>query len=254
MFAEDEARLLASAAQDEAHLAAMVDRRVAGHPVEHVLGWAEFAGLRIAVEPGVFIPRRRTEFLLRQAATVLRSAIDATGRDGPRPVVVDVCCGSGAVAAALLAGMIAAPPGPEVYAVDIDPVAVRCARRNLASGGQVYQGDLYDALPLSMRGRVDVLVANAPYVPTTALELMPAEARVHEPRLALDGGPDGLDVLRRVVAGAPAWLCAGGALVVETSERQAGPAAQAFTRRGFTAEVAREEASDATVVVGTIAR
>lgn len=239
--------MLITAAQDEAHLTAMVNRRLAGQPLEHILGWAEFAGLRIAVEPGVFVPRRRTEFLLRRAATFLRSAIEATGHDGPRPVVVDLCCGSGAVAAAL----IAAPAGVEVYAVDIDPAAVRCARRNVASGGQVYEGDLYDALPVSVRGRVDVIVANAPYVPTTELGLMPPEARVHEPRLALDGGPDGLEVLRRVIAGAPVWLSANGAVVVETSERQAAQTAEAVTRSGFTAEVARNEASDATVVSGT---
>ncbi|MDT7748309.1 MAG: release factor glutamine methyltransferase, partial [Pseudonocardiales bacterium] len=195
VYAEDEARLLISSARTPADLAAMVDRRVRGLPLEHVLGWAEFCGLRIAVDTGVFVPRRRTEFLVRQAASLAR----------PGAVVLDLCCGSGAVGAALAATVERA----EIHAVDIDPAAVLCARRNLA-GGQVYEGDLYEPLPDALRGRVDVLVANAPYVPTEAIGLMPPEARVHEPRVALDGGSDGLDVQRRVTAEAPRWLASGG--------------------------------------------
>jgi len=91
----------------------------------------------------------------------------------------------------------------ELYAVDIDPVAVRCARRNVAAGGQVFEGDLYEPLPGALRGRVDILVANAPYVPTEEIRLLPPEARIHEPWVALDGGADGLDVQRRVAATAP---------------------------------------------------
>jgi len=182
----------------------MVDRRAAGLPIEHVLGWAEFCGLRIAVDPGVFVPRRRTEFLVRQAVTLARQAAKATGQAAkaagqaparPRVFVVDLCCGSGAIGAALAAAL----DGAELHAVDVDPAAVRCARRNVAaSGGQVYEGDLYQPLPATLRGRVDVLVANAPYVPAGAIGLLPPESRIHEPRVAVDGGADGLDVLRRV--------------------------------------------------------
>ena len=136
VYAEDEADLLISAARDEAELAALVDRRAAGQPLEHVLGWAEFCGLRIAVDPAVFVPRRRTEFLVAQAIELAR----------PGAVVVDLCCGSGALAAALASAV----DGAEVHAADIDPAAVRCARRNLAGlGGQVYQGDLFGPLPLA---------------------------------------------------------------------------------------------------------
>src|SRR5664280_1896550 len=106
VFAEDEARLLISAARTRADLAAMVDRRAAGLPLEHVLGWAEFCGLRIAVDPGVFVPRRRTEFLVRQAAALARA----------RPVVVDLCCGSGAVGGVLVSAL----DRVELYAVDVE--------------------------------------------------------------------------------------------------------------------------------------
>ncbi len=236
VFAEDEARLLVSAARTPADLAALVDRRAAGVPLEHVLGWAEFCGLRIVVDPGVFVPRRRTEFLVRQAAALAR----------PRAVVVDLCCGSGAVGAALAAAL----DRVELYAVDIDPAAARCARRNVAAaGGRVYEGDLDEPLPATLRGRVDVLVANAPYVPTAAIELLPPEARTYEPRVALDGGGDGLDVLRRVAAAAPPWLAPGGHLLVETSEHQAPHAVEAVARTGLIPRVASSAELNATVVI-----
>ncbi|MCX9190465.1 putative protein N(5)-glutamine methyltransferase [Carbonactinospora thermoautotrophica] len=250
VFAEDEARLLISAARTPADLAAMVDRRAAGMPLEHVLGWAGFCGLRIAVDPGVFVPRRRTEFLVHQAAALVRLAASPVGQAlaRPRAVVVDLCCGSGAVGAALVAAL----DRVELHAVDIDPAAVRCARRNVAAaGGQVYEGDLYEPLPAALRGRVDVLVANVPYVPTEEIGLLPPEARLHEPRVALDGGADGLDVLRRVTAAAPLWLAPGGHLLVETSERQAPQTVETVARNGLIPRVARSDELNATVVIGT---
>ncbi|WP_448061213.1 putative protein N(5)-glutamine methyltransferase [Cellulomonas hominis] len=247
VFAEDEARLLLAADVPPAELAAMVDRRVAGLPLEHVLGWAEFCGLRIVVAPGVFVPRHRTELLVREATALARAA--ALGPGGHRPVVVDLCCGSGAVAAAVAARLGAV----ELYAADIDPVAVDCARRNLAAAdGVALQGDLDQPLPTTLRGRVDVLVANAPYVPTDAIALMPPEARLHEPRAALDGGADGLDVQRRVIAAAPGWLAPGGHVLVETSERQAAGTLAAVTAQGLAARVVTSAELDATVVVGTL--
>ncbi len=250
VFAEDEARLLISAARTSADLAAMVDRRAAGLPLEHVLGWAEFCGLRLAVDPGVFVPRRRTEFLVRQAAVLARGAASPATQAlvGPRAVVVDLCCGSGAVGAALVAAL----ERVELHAVDIDSAAVRCARRNVAAaGGQVYEGDLCEPLPATLRGRVDVLVANGPYVPTAAVGLLPPEARVHEPRMALDGGGDGLDVLRRVAAAARQWLAPGGHLLVETSQRQAPQTVETVDRHGLIPQVATSDELDATVVIGT---
>ncbi|MFF0013856.1 putative protein N(5)-glutamine methyltransferase [Streptomyces sp. NPDC005374] len=238
VFAEDEARLILTSARTPDELAAMVDLRVAGHPLELVVGWAEFRGLRITVAPGVFVPRRRTEFLVEQA---LAQVPDAS-------VVVDLCCGSGAVGAALAAAL-----GPvELHAADIDPAAVDCARRNTADvGAHVHTGDLFEALPDGLRGRVDILAANVPYVPTGEVALLPSEARDHEPLVALDGGTDGLDVLRRVASEAPRWLAPGGCLLVETSERQADAAVDAFTRSGLTTRLAVSEELYAQVVLGT---
>ena len=238
VFAEEEAGLLLAAAATPAELAALVDRRAAGFPLEHVLGWVEFCGLRIAVDPGVFVPRRRTEVLVRAAASL------AT----PGAVVVDLCCGSGALGVALAAAV-----GPvELHAADLDPVAVACARRNVeAIGGRVHAGDLFEALPSGLRGRVDVLLANVPYVPSSGIDAMPREAREHEPPTALDGGADGLDVARRVVAAAPAWLNRGGSLLFETSESQIPAAVDAVAGVGLRARVVTDDAVGAIVVVGT---
>jgi release factor glutamine methyltransferase len=235
VFAEDEARLLTDAARDTGQLADMVRRRAAGVPLEYVLGWVEFCGLRIAVDPGVFVPRRRTELLAWQAIALAP----------PGAVFVDLCCGAGAVAAAAACVV----PLVEPHAADIDPAAVRCARRNVHSG-HVYEGDLYTPLPATLRGRVDVLVANAPYVPTGAIDLMPAEARLHENRVALDGGADGLDVLRRVIAGAPAWLAPGGHLLVETSDAQAPRVLDAVRATGLVPRQIRDDDTGATIVTG----
>ncbi|MFJ8667456.1 putative protein N(5)-glutamine methyltransferase [Streptomyces sp. NPDC093600] len=238
VFAEEEADVLLAAAAGPDELNSMVARRAAGLPLEHVVGWAEFSGLRIAVEPGVFVPRRRTEFLVRRAVGLAR----------PGAVCVDLCCGSGAAGAVLLSAV----EGAEVHASDIEPAAVRCARRNIEPrGGRVHEGDLFAALPGGLRGRVEVLVANVPYVPTEEVGLLPAEAREHEPLVALDGGADGLDVLRRVAAEAADWLAPGGHLLVETSERQAARAVETVSGHGLTPRVVTSEEWYATVLIAT---
>ena len=233
MFAEDEAELLIAAAPTASDLARLVDQRVAGLPLEQVLGWAEFYGIRIAVDPGVFVPRHRSEFLVHQAAVVTQ----------PGAVVVDMCCGSGAIGAAL-----AAVRSIDLYAVDIDPAAVACARRNIHD--HVYQGDLFDPLPATLQGRVDVLVVNAPYVPTDEIAFMPPEARLYEAQVALDGGVDGLDIQRRVVASAPLWLTPTGTLLIETSNRQATHTADMIAQVGLQPRVVSSAELDATVVIG----
>jgi len=231
VFAEDEAILLIDALAG--NLDELVARRAGGEPLEHIVGWAEFAGLRIVVEPGVFVPRRRTELLARRAAALATHGV----------TVVDLCCGSGAVGSVVRA----VAPSVDLYAADIDPVAVGCARRNL--GEHVFEGDLYDALPGKLWGAVDVIVANAPYVPTDDIALMPPEARDHEPRVTLDGGVDGLDVLRRIVRGAADWLTPTGHVLFEVSRSQVPAAEQLCRRAGLVPLVATEDELHATVVI-----
>ena len=245
VFAEEEALVLASAAGSGADLDALVARRVAGEPLEQVVGWASFGGLRILVDPGVFVPRRRSEFLVSVAVSPAVSP--AVSVAVPGPVIVDLCCGTGALGLAVLAEVGAG----ELDAADLDPAAVACARRNVEpAGGRVYAGDLFGALPGPLRGRVDVLICNAPYVPSSEVEFLPAEAREHEALVALDGGADGLAVLGRVAAAAPDWLALGGVLLVETSSRQAPAMAAAMADAGLAPAVHTDEEYGATVVTG----
>ena len=247
VFAEEEAVLLMEAAVERADAAdaleRLVARRVAGEPLEQILGWAEFAGLRVVLEPGVFVPRRRTELLAAEAVALARAA----RRQGHTPVVVDLCCGAGAIGAA-----VADAAGPiELVAADLDPAAVRAARRNLEPlGALVAEGDLFDALPAELRGRVDVLAVNAPYVPTGEIAMMPPEARDHEARIALDGGDDGLDVHRRVAASARAWLAPGGHVLIETSRRQAPTTAALLAAVGLEVRIVHDEENGGTVAIG----
>ncbi|WP_299569398.1 putative protein N(5)-glutamine methyltransferase [uncultured Williamsia sp.] len=232
VFAEEEARILLESAPDD--VAGLVARRVAGEPLEHLVGWVEFAGTRLAVTPRVFVPRQRTELLAHIAA-------EACGTDD---TVVDLCCGIGAVA-----HVVARQHPRRLFAVDIDPAATACARRNLPDA-TVLTGDLWDPLPDELHGSVDVVVANAPYVPTAAVGSMPREAREHEPRHALDGGDDGLQVARRIVTGSDAWLTPHGMLAIETSSLQADALTAAVTGAGLVAEVVEDDESGGVVVVG----
>jgi release factor glutamine methyltransferase len=234
VFAEEEAALLRAAADSADVLETLVARRVAGEPLETILGWAEFAGIRVTCAPGVFVPRRRTELMVRLATDGL----------APGARVLDLGCGTGAIGAAIEARV----PGVEVWAVDVDPDAVACARRNL-SPERVLLGDLYE--PLRAGLGFAVILANAPYVPTDEIALMPPEARDHEHRVALDGGPDGLDVQRRAIAGAPARLAPGGALLVETGRRQAETTAALMRGAGLAARIETDDEIGGTVVVGT---
>ena len=232
VFAEEEAALLIGAADSASELPALVARRASGEPLELVLGWAAFCGLRVRVVPGVFVPRRRTELLAQHAVSLV----------SPGCLAVELCCGAGAVAAVLEAA------GARVYATDIDPAASECARSNIK--GAVFTGDLYDSLPPAVRGTVRVLVANAPYVPVSEVGLLPAEARDYEPLAALSGGTDGLEVLRRVAAGAPEWLAPGGYLLSESSEGQAPALAAVFATAGLRAQIVH--ADGATIVIGQL--
>lgn len=235
VFAEDEAALILAEATTAEAAQRMVSDRVAGVPLEQILGWAEFDALRIVVAPGVFVPRRRSSLLVRLAVAHVRSD----------SVVVDLCCGTGALAAAILAQV----PEIDAYAADLDPAATACARSNLPHD-RVFEGDLFAALPAHLRGRIDALVVNAPYVPTDAIGAMPPEARDHEHRVALDGGADGLDVQRRVIAVAPGWLTADGLLVLETGADQAPVTAGLVRAAGLTAEIVTDPGVAGTAVTG----
>jgi release factor glutamine methyltransferase len=235
VFAEDEAALLLAAAESPASLETMVFRRAAGEPLELVLGYAVFCGLRIALVPGVFVPRLRTEHLVREAA-----ALASAGA-----VVVDLCCGTGALGAALLS----VSPDVSLSAADIDPLAIACASSNLGPQVPVYRGDLFDALPAALCGQIDLLLANTPYVPTTEIPFLPAEAREYEHLVALDGGSDGLDVQRRVAVGAALWLAPGGHVLVEVSDRQAAAALAIFSSAGLVPWISTSVDLDATVLM-----
>lgn len=250
VFAEEEAALILEQARDPAEVDRLAALREGGLPLEQVLGWAGLAGIRVAVEPGVFVPRRRTELMVAEAVARGSAAGSARGSDHEPVVLLDLCCGSGAVAAAVEHGLRTAGVAVAVTAADVDPVAVACARGNLP-GARVLVSDLFDAVPDDLRGRVDVLTANVPYVPTDALALMPREAREHEPTRSLDGGADGLAVLRRVATAAPGWLAPGGTLLVETSERQQPAARAVLEQAGLVGGVRLDDDLGAYVVLGT---
>lgn len=239
VYAEDEADLLLAAGDgDPGRLRGLVQRRIAGEPLEYVLGWAAFDGHRVRVTPGVFVPRARTRAVVVQAARRLHQY----------DRVVDLCCGAGAIGLALLERI-----GPlDLVAADIDTDATDVAAENLGDRGIVVTGDLFVPLPTRFRGAVDVVAVNAPYVPTDAITTMPSEARDHEHRVALDGGVDGLDLHRRIAAEAGDWLRPGGAVVIEVSADQASASAELFRGAGLDVEIARDDEVDGTCVVATL--
>ncbi len=238
VFAEEEAAILFAAASDTPELSALVARRVAGEPLEQVVGWAEFAGMRIPVTPGVFVPRRRTELVARIAERVA----PASG------TVVDLCCGAGAIGIAVATWR----EDLTVIAADIDPGAVDLARRALAPlGGNAVMSDMDASLPPELMGSVDVVTSCPPYVPTSQIALMPHEARDHEPRKALDGGKGGARMQARVFRAAARLLVPGGVCVVETSDHVVDATVAAATAAGLAATVEQDDVLGAVVVVAT---
>ena len=236
VFAEQEADLLAAHSPDPATLEQWTVWRVAGRPLETILGWVDFAGYRVGVAPDVFVPRQRTALLARAALAA------AT----PGGTAVEVCCGAAPV------GLVLQRAGHDVWACDLDPAAVDLAQHNLGRPDRVCCGDLLQALPHRLRGRLTVVAANAPYVPTAEVDLMPREAREHEPLLALDGGPDGVALHRRLAVQAAGWLAPGGRLLIETSSRQADLTVAALRAAGLAPSLLTDEELDATVAVGRL--
>lgn len=213
VFAEEEARILRATAEGD-ELERMTCRREAGEALEHLVGAVELLGEALAVGPGVFVPRQRTALLITAAIAEVAS-IRLHGRG--RPVVVEAYCGVAPVAA-LIARWL---PGALLHATDRQGAALVHARENLPAGAGVHRGRGLTGLPLCLAGTVDVLAAVPPYVPVEELELMPREAREHEPASALLGGPDGLEELRELLREAPHWLSPGGVMLLEMHRSQA---------------------------------
>jgi len=208
--------LVGAAAGDADVLEGLVSRRINGEPIAWLTGTIGFCGVDLFVAPGVYVPRRQTEPLARRAVALLP----------PAGVAADLCTGAGAIAA-VLAGAV---PTARVLATELDGNAVRCARRN---GVEVFEGYLDDPLPREYEHRVDVLTAVVPYVPTDSLRLLPRDVQAFEPRLALDGGVDGTDLLVEVVRRSSDWLSPGGWLLLELGGDQAEPIGQLLHELGF---------------------
>jgi release factor glutamine methyltransferase len=211
----------------------LIERRAAREPLQYLLGWEDFHGLRLAVTPDVLVPRPETEGLVEWAVEVLG------GR--PDPVVADLGTGSGAIACAIARAL----PAVEVLAVEISVGALAVASRNvralaLSSRVRLLAGDLFAPLG-SIPRSLDLVVANPPYLPSAVISSLPPEVSRHEPRAALDGGPDGMAVIRRIVTGAPAVLKPGGWLLMEIGEEQAGPLASLMAAEGFSGIRARRD-------------
>ena len=220
-------------AEATARFRALVERRAAHEPVQHLLGYEEFRGLRIAVTPDVLIPRPETEGLVERALELLA--------ERQSPLVADIGTGSGAIACALAV----ARPDLEMLAVDQSLGALAVASENvrrlgLASRVRLLAGDLFGPLA-SLGGSLDMVVANPPYLPSGIIPTLPVEVEHFEPHLALDGGPDGLRVLRRLAAQAPRFLRPGAWLLMEIGEEQAGPLASLMAAEGFSRIGARRD-------------
>ena len=213
---EEANELLACAAGDVALLHTLVGRRLTGEPLAWITGSVSFCGLEIGVDPGVYVPRWQSEALARRAI----ERLPANG------AAIDLCTGTGALAKTL----ITERPGARVVASDVDPHAVACA---VANGVEVYRGDLFAPLPRTLAGRVDVVVGVVPYVPTAQLALLQRDTLAFESPLSYDGGRDGTEILRRVLAGSPRFLRRGGALLLELGGEQAGALAGDLARLGY---------------------
>lgn len=231
---EEAAELIRAAAEGSSSLEELVARRLSGEPLAWITGFVQFCGLRVHVDPGVYVPRPHTQALARRAASLLP----------PAGIGVDLCTGSGAVAVVLGA----AGNGATVLATDVDPKAVACARRN---GVRALLGSLDEPLPGSIRGRVDVMTAVVPYVPAEELHLLPRDVLAREPRHALDGGPGGTRFLQQVARLSADWLAPGGRVLLELGGDQAGAIAEIMAGAGLSEiRVHRDRDGDARTIEG----
>jgi len=236
--AEEEAgELIRAAGGDPVVLDDLVSRRTGGEPIAWLTGAVRFCGLELSVAPGVYVPRPLTEHLARRAAALLPAG----------GVAVDLCTGAGAIAAVLAAAV----PTARVLATELDANAVECARRNRV---EVFEGHLDDPLPRELGHRVDLLTAVVPYVPTGSLGLLARDVQAFEPRMALDGGIDGTDLLEEVARRSATWLRPGGWLLLELGGDQAASIGQLLERLGFTSvEVVADEDGDPRAICARLA-
>jgi release factor glutamine methyltransferase len=225
---EEAAELAAAARDDETSLAALVERRTTGEPLAWITGSVVFCGCSVTMTPGVFVPRWQSEPLAERAAELLP----------PDGRAIDLGTGSGAIACVLLDRR----PQASVLGTERDPIAARCARRN---GVLVAEGDLFEAVPTAWRGTVDVIVAVLPYVPTREIAYLPRDVPAFEPISALDGGDDGLFVVRRAVNQAREWLREGGHVLFEVGGDQPSQLIPLLETAGFgTVRVASDAEGD----------
>ena len=268
VFAEEEAAVLREAAHDAGHLEAMLRRRVGGEPLEHVVGFVEFMGMRLSAGPGVFVPRQRTRLLAEAAIAAVRETAHEAGR---RAVFLEAFAGVGPVAAAVRRAV----PEAEVHAAEREARALRCARENLpevpgpaevrrspevrgpaevpgpdrrsgAAGvpesarapgtATVHEAGVLEGLPEELRGRLDVIAAVPPYIPRSAAGLLPREARESEPAEALFGGEDGLAPARALMDQARSWLSGHGRVLLEMNRGQCPEAARHAAGLGYGTE------------------
>jgi release factor glutamine methyltransferase len=235
---EEADELITASAGDPLALEAMLARRTSGEPLAWVTGTTSFCGVALAIVPGVYVPRPHSEPLARRAASLLPASGTA----------VDLCTGAGAIAAVLAA----ARPAARVVATELDPTAVRCARRN---GVEVFQGSLDERLPASLAHGVDVMTAVVPYVPTGAIRLLPRDVQAYEPRLAHDGGDNGTDLLIEVARRSVRWLRAGGWLLLELGGDEEDPLGELLVELGFeTPEVMVDDEGDPRAICARRAR
>lgn len=262
VFAEDEARILIEAAQETspdqgapsdrgaspdrgASLTELMARRVAGEPLEQIVGWVEFVGRRISVAPDVFVPRQRTTLLAEHSILAVQAAgfavqapeggvpaADSDVSEGGGPLrFLEAFCGVGAVATTVARAF----PGTQVHLGDNDEAALSCARINVGPWAQSHLLDCLVGLPQVLSGGFDVISAVPPYVPDSAGQFLPHEAAEHEPPTALFGGVDGLDLVRRLISESPQWLASGGVVLIELGSAHAASAAEFAAAHGFTA-------------------
>jgi release factor glutamine methyltransferase len=276
VFAEDEAAILIEAAagpdddDSEPNLDELVAGRVSGEPLEQIVGWVDFSGMRLSVQPGVFVPRQRTALLAAHAVSAAQRMTDSRGNragtdadvDAVRPVVLEAFCGVGPVGSAV-AGKV---PGVDLHLGDAQVEALRCAVENVERHIQTIQPgdsaqvgepdtivtghvlDCLHGLSDTLRQSVSVIAAVPPYVPETAADFLPHEALDFEPSTALFGGRDGLDLVRRLIAESLDWLAPDGVLLIELGQGQVASATGFATEQGLEARSHLGE-DDQTVVL-----